>query len=72
MLPVQTMSYEPILIYLIQDPVGVVRHRRRKNDKLIMLGELFQKFVAARPYHVKTFIIGLVLLSLLEMYQSLI
>jgi len=51
-------------IYLIQDPVCVVRHRRSKHYDFVKLRKLLQKFITARPYHIKSFIV--LLLSLLE------
>ena len=47
-LSVQTIRDQPIAVELVKDPVCIVLHRCRKNDQLIRLAHLLEKFVRTR------------------------
>ena len=48
MLPIESISDILVLIYRVEDPIGIVLHRSREDDYFIHFGHLSEELLATR------------------------
>jgi hypothetical protein len=70
MLSIQSVLDYPLLIYLVHDPVGIVRHCRGKHNNLVQTRKVLQELVGSRSNHIIVFFI--LTLGLLKMNEGFV